>query len=259
MLPVVTYVSAEIQERIDRWDHLSWHVATYGQTPSTRHAMRWLWDDHTRSILVFADIKIRESQSCMARILMPSGIWLQTRSVGTMEADFKVIENNMGLRRGTLLKLDYKYRTPFRVRLPHVRNDLRPGTVPSQWVRHLKHERGFDYKAYYAEMRKEVPGFVMHEMMQKISEERFAAHQEQNRFDWRKAYSHVVGQIERAFEHEVRDMDATCVDNMRVAKVGNRQHFHHYTKQKKRGCCGSHDFLVTLSDGQYHLGFNYGH
>jgi len=259
MLPVVTYVSAELQERIDRWDHLSWHIAHYGQTPSTHHTMRWLWDEHTRNILVFADVKTHEPQNCMARILMPSGIWLQTRSVGMPEADFKVIENNMGLKRGTLLKLDYKHRTPFRINVMHSRHELRPGKVLSQWVRHLKHERGFDYKAYYAEMRKEVPGFVMHEMMQKISEERFAVHQEQNRLDWRRTYAHVLGQIERAFEHEISDMGATCVDNMRVARVGDRQHHHRYMRQKKHGCCGSHDFIVTLSDGQYHLGFNYGH
>jgi len=30
MLPVITYVPAELQERIDRWDHLSWHISYYG-------------------------------------------------------------------------------------------------------------------------------------------------------------------------------------------------------------------------------------
>lgn len=51
-----------------------------------------------------------------------------------------------------------------------------------------------------------------------------------------------------------------CVDNFRVARVGNTSQQRRYRKQKENGCCGSEDFIATGPDGnRYRLGFNYGH
>lgn len=51
-----------------------------------------------------------------------------------------------------------------------------------------------------------------------------------------------------------------CVDNFRVARVGNTSQQRRYRQQKENGCCGSEDFIATGPDGNlYRLGYNYGH
>jgi hypothetical protein len=55
--------------------------------------------------------------------------------------------------------------------------------------------------------------------------------------------------------------DESCVDNYRVAKVGNTCQERRYRRQKNRGCCGFYDIvdLCPIDGKSYRLGFNYGH
>lgn len=65
---------------------------------------------------------------------------------------------------------------------------------------------------------------------------------------------------ERHIQEEVEAMEAMCVDNWRVARLGNSPQMRRYRRQQKRGCCGSHDIIRRGPDGNtYMLGFNYGH
>jgi len=65
---------------------------------------------------------------------------------------------------------------------------------------------------------------------------------------------------ERRIQEEVEELEATCVDNWRVARLGNSPQMRRYRRQQKRGCCGSHDIIRKGPDGnKYMLGFNYGH
>jgi hypothetical protein len=252
MLPVVTYTSAELQEHISRWDNVSLHHTSYGKG-SKQHSIRWLYESRSQIILLFSDVWRGDDKQCFARIMMPKGIWLHARVTGIEMNDYPMFERNMGLKRDTLMKLSYQHKSL----LSRHSTPLRPGNITSQWTRHVKHSRDFDYRAYYKALREVVPESVMHELMARISVDRGQAYHQANRFDWEKAYWHVMSEIESAFRYETANK--YYVDNRRVAKVGNRQHFHHYMKQKSKGCCGSYDTVVTLSDGQYHLGFNYGH
>lgn len=55
--------------------------------------------------------------------------------------------------------------------------------------------------------------------------------------------------------------ELACVDNYRVARVGNTCQERRYRRQEKRGCCGFLDVIdVCPVDGKpYRLGCNYGH
>lgn len=51
-----------------------------------------------------------------------------------------------------------------------------------------------------------------------------------------------------------------CVDNYRVARIGNTSQMRRYRSQKAHGCCGFSDFAEEGPDGKrYMMGFNYGH
>lgn len=51
-----------------------------------------------------------------------------------------------------------------------------------------------------------------------------------------------------------------CVDNYRVARMGNTGQVRRYKRQKDGGCCGFSDTVAVGPDGnKYMLGFNYGH
>jgi hypothetical protein len=68
--------------------------------------------------------------------------------------------------------------------------------------------------------------------------------------------------IARWAEGELRRASAglDCVDNFRVARVGNTGQVRRYRRQKAHGCCGFSDFEAVAPDGKaYMLGFNYGH
>lgn len=51
-----------------------------------------------------------------------------------------------------------------------------------------------------------------------------------------------------------------CVDNYRVARIGNTSQQRRYRRQKRAGCCGCKDFVRQGPDGvRYMLGYNFGH
>ncbi len=51
-----------------------------------------------------------------------------------------------------------------------------------------------------------------------------------------------------------------CVDNYRVAQIGNTGQMRRYKAAKASGCCGFADFDEVGPDGKrYLLGYNYGH
>ena len=59
----------------------------------------------------------------------------------------------------------------------------------------------------------------------------------------------------------VAEEDYEYVDNVRVARVGDKAEEEAYEDQKQHGCCGYYDDEVGPSPGghQYRWGFNYGH
>lgn len=51
-----------------------------------------------------------------------------------------------------------------------------------------------------------------------------------------------------------------CMDNTRVARVGNTSQVRRYRSQYGNGCCGFEDFRRVGPDGRaYMLGYNFGH
>ena len=50
-----------------------------------------------------------------------------------------------------------------------------------------------------------------------------------------------------------------CMDNFRIAEVGNKEQEVAYEKQRAAGCCGSIDAVFDFDDKKYRIGFNYGH
>ena len=58
------------------------------------------------------------------------------------------------------------------------------------------------------------------------------------------------------FEKEINDL---CIDNRRVARVGHRPSMRKFRKQRKAGCCGCFERIAHGPDGEYMIGFNYGH
>lgn len=50
-----------------------------------------------------------------------------------------------------------------------------------------------------------------------------------------------------------------CMDNFRVARVGNWQEEMAYEVQKNSGCCGVYDDEIEIDDVKYRVGFNHGH
>lgn len=77
-------------------------------------------------------------------------------------------------------------------------------------------------------------------------------------FDPVRMYGAVVGAgIRREFEKLTADLD--CVDNRRVAEVGNKKHMSQYRYQQRNGCCGSTDTTVVVEGRTFAIGCNYGH
>lgn len=63
---------------------------------------------------------------------------------------------------------------------------------------------------------------------------------------WRTLNDHATG--------------CNCVDNTRVARIGNTAQMRRYRRALKYGCCGFADFEKTAPDGRrYRLGYNFGH
>lgn len=55
-------------------------------------------------------------------------------------------------------------------------------------------------------------------------------------------------------------LDLECMDNTRVARIGDPDHEEHYERARESGCCGSIDKIHMCSSArQYRIGCNYGH
>lgn len=71
----------------------------------------------------------------------------------------------------------------------------------------------------------------------------------------------IVMWASRRLQAIKNEMQESCVDNYRVARVGNTCQERRYRRNKKQGCCGFLDIIeMCPHDGlPYRLGFNYGH
>lgn len=68
----------------------------------------------------------------------------------------------------------------------------------------------------------------------------------------------IVHWASREIQRRSNGLD--CVDNARVARVGNTAQVRRYRMQHKHGCCGFEDWQALGPDGKvYMLGFNFGH
>jgi hypothetical protein len=84
-------------------------------------------------------------------------------------------------------------------------------------------------------------------------------------WDWERAYKNDLGALQTALGRAVQERDDPCTDNYRVARLDRRKDMKRYRAQKERGCCGSHDEVVTIGgffglfSRRYTIGFNFGH
>lgn len=69
----------------------------------------------------------------------------------------------------------------------------------------------------------------------------------------------------KAIDKQIRRLGAEFADNFRAARMWKSSQRKRFSKQRDRGCCGSHDFVVQRWSSEkkrydlYLLGFNYGH
>lgn len=80
----------------------------------------------------------------------------------------------------------------------------------------------------------------------------------------RKGYADLYGQeVMNWLDAELVRAERGCdfVDNERVACLARRKDVGRYHRQRKRGCCGEHDEVVTHPGTglRFLIGFNYGH
>lgn len=70
----------------------------------------------------------------------------------------------------------------------------------------------------------------------------------------------IVEWATKCIDKNVEETGADCVDNYRVARVGNTAQKRRYDSQVSGGCCGFADWVAEGPDGKkYWLGYNYGH
>jgi hypothetical protein len=70
----------------------------------------------------------------------------------------------------------------------------------------------------------------------------------------------VVEWASERLRARISESSLDCVDNDRVARVGNTGQVRRYNRQRALGCCGFADWIETGPDGRrYMLGLNYGH
>ena len=69
----------------------------------------------------------------------------------------------------------------------------------------------------------------------------------------------LVQQLATFWEKAADQYD--CVDNVRLARVGDTNDEEQYDESKREGCCGFEDVTFGPSPGghTYNFGFNYGH
>jgi hypothetical protein len=200
-----------------------------------------------------------------------AGLWIypsEAESIHQPSSDFRakdlgLIAEKLGIFPADLRAMwdDFAYYTSPSSAIRWAGTEGSPAAVPNQWVELPYNDPAFDYRARFKKIRAETPPFLQDELIQAIRERRHVAFLDRNRFSWENAYPpDVVRKLHYEFERFAETHP--YMDNRRVAKVGNRQHLHHYRKAKERGCCGSFDTIVKVGlifTDSYHLGFNYGH
>ena len=65
--------------------------------------------------------------------------------------------------------------------------------------------------------------------------------------------------IQNRFKEIVAEEQTECNDNFRIAIVGNELLEYMYEKERKSGCCGSHDEEYKIGEFVFRIGYNYGH
>lgn len=252
------YDSQEVEEALKRpYSAISWYSHR-----SRRLNYRWLYWNRGPGLVLAV---IMYGSKPMMQTLNPFGVWVKEGPGPLIPGTSIPIT---GFHEGRLESVHL----PTIARNLHVKPSLLVGFVTHEkmapYSRHrvtgieqLRHQwstfQGHTFEETSEKVRAEAPEQLHPLLFKRLKQEKYDAYIESQQFSWEKVYSHVLHEIALKLSQETKDKD--CVDNVRVAKVGNRQHYHHYHRQKVRGCCGSHDVIVTLSDGQYYLGFNYGH
>lgn len=75
-----------------------------------------------------------------------------------------------------------------------------------------------------------------------------------------KYYPKHAGWLEKRVAKMLDSIKDSCIDNIRVCDPRKSSHRRRYLRQKKNGCCGFHDEVVTHWTGvKYWIGCNYGH
>lgn len=54
-------------------------------------------------------------------------------------------------------------------------------------------------------------------------------------------------------------VDDGCIDNYRIAELGNAHEEKIYDLDREDGCCGNFDTVVLIGEKQFKIGCNYGH
>ncbi len=240
------YRNHELQEIAKRPYGMRWvSRAIAGSTVHLLHQ-----DDRPARILAI----LRYGRNSDFRVLvMPANVW-QISKPRDWEHDLKVIDRSLGLRPGTAHMIrERRTSQPSRYDEPKP-----PGFSWNQWTKINYYDPNFDYRSHFKKVREEAPEYLWRGIYAFIKQRRHGAWLERNAFDWRRAYpDEVVAQLDDYFHR--MSLNHSCMDNLRAAKVGNRQHYHHYHRRKESGCCGRHDEIITLPQGQFHVGFNWGH
>jgi hypothetical protein len=214
---------------------IRWHTAR-----AKLSTFYWLYDTYSRVILAFT----RYGRSAELRILM-NGVWV-VHPVQGLDEDIALIERSYGLNAKELKRNYMNLGTRW----------LKPSDVASQWTEAPDYsDPNFDYRTFFKKMREEAPPYILSGLFKRIKASRYAAFLNRNAYRWEDVYSAHAAELWEWFREQEND----CKDNFRVARVGDRQRYHHYMKQKRRGCCGSVDTTTTLWGTQYHVGYNYGH
>jgi hypothetical protein len=65
--------------------------------------------------------------------------------------------------------------------------------------------------------------------------------------------------VKAAFDAMELEIDDSCIDNHRFARVDCNEDMSTYLGLRDAGCCGFFDRVVTIGGEKYMIGCNYGH
>lgn len=67
-------------------------------------------------------------------------------------------------------------------------------------------------------------------------------------------------EVQEIIDRWSTELEYDCMDNVRVALVGDKEQEERYDQAEAGGCCGSFDIVHTCKSGrEYRIGCNYGH